>query len=83
MGAEPVEILESAMQNLKLGKCQLLQVDKENVAGLFKNQSLYQTTFLFSEVATAIHAACKSPHELFCSRGAYRHDPAIANHVCV
>lgn len=35
MGAKPWEALEIAVQNLKVGKCQLLsQEDKENFAGL-------------------------------------------------
>ncbi|XP_062848179.1 dual specificity protein kinase Ttk [Trichomycterus rosablanca] len=40
MGAEPLEILEAAMQNLKLGKYQLLQEDKENIAVTEKAQKL-------------------------------------------
>lgn len=36
MGAKPWEALETAVQNLKLGKSPLLsQEDKENIAGLF------------------------------------------------
>lgn len=36
MGARPWETLETAVQNLKLGKGQLLsQEDKENLAGCF------------------------------------------------
>lgn len=36
MGAKPWETLETAVQNFKLGKGQLLsQEDKENIAGLF------------------------------------------------
>lgn len=64
LGAKPWEALETAVQNLKLGKCQLLsQEDKENIAGLLLKDFFFHSVdvvciFCHKTTKFDLHIAC-------------------------